>query len=740
MRKLIVILYIVVVVVMATTTIIEKYTGSDYVRLNIYGAWWFSLLWALLAASGIAWIVKRRVRRWSTLLLHLSLVLILVGAFLSHTLSQQGQLHLRIGETVGQYNDISTKTQHQLPFQLRLKDFNIDYHAGTEAATNYIARITLIDGERTNEHSIAMNKILSAKGYRFYLKSYDEDLQGCSLAMNSDPWGITITYTAYALLFFSLLWLLIDPKGTFRQLLKQISRQSLVIILLICASQTAMAGSTSEKDTTAHTIDNDCGHSLGRILIRYNNRICPLETYALDFTKKLYGKRSYNGMTAEQVLAGFLFWGNEWSNEPIIKVKGNIVKERLKLNDYCSVNDFFNHETGYILGPFIQEYYQGQQDKFHEQVAALDEKLQIIMDLQQLNTFVIYPLTAKGKTIWYSPNSEELSQQTAKISKAQQTQLQKKMEFIGLSMELLYNDALTGQKDHFCGVVQDIRKFQYRNGGESIPSKLQISAERAYNAVPVPTILFMINLTLGLLSLVAIRFSTKGNKGTTLFRGALLISWLALTATIVLRWIISKTIPLNNGYETMLFLAWVVMLIGLIASKKIPFVTIFALLMSGFMLLVSHINQMDPAITPRMPVLNSPLLSVHVSIIMMAYALLSLTFACGIVGLIVKSQARESLQRLSLLLLYPAIACLGLGIFIGAIWANISWGEYWSWDPKETWALITFMIYAAPLHSASISLFRRPATYHIYMTVAFLTLLMTYFGVNYFLGGMHSYA
>ena len=172
---------------------------------------------------------------------------------------------------------------------------------------------------------------------------------------------------------------------------------------------------------------------------------------------------------------------------------------------------------------------------------------------------------------------------------------------------------------------------------------------------------------------------------------------------------------------------------------RIRILMVFGFLLSGFFLLVSHINQMDPAIGQMMPVLNSPLLSIHVSVIMMSYALLSLTFICGLMGICLRSH-REELLVLSRLFLYPALAALGFGIFIGAIWANISWGEYWGWDPKEVWALITFMVYAAAAHTASIPALRRPMTYHVFMTLAFLTILMTYFGVNYVLGGMHSYA
>ena len=196
---------------------------------------------------------------------------------------------------------------------------------------------------------------------------------------------------------------------------------------------------------------------------------------------------------------------------------------------------------------------------------------------------------------------------------------------------------------------------------------------------------------------------------------------------------------MSNGYETMLLIAWFIQCLALVMARKVPIMLTFGFLMSGFFLLVSHIGQMNPAITHIMPVLNSPLLSIHVSIIMLAYALLSITFVCGVTALLLPAKAAY-LHVLSQLFLYPSLSALGIGIFTGAIWANVSWGTYWSWDPKEVWALITLMVYAVAVHSRSIPSLQRPRVFHLYMVVAFLTLLMTYFGVNYFLGGLHSYA
>ena len=211
-----------------------------------------------------------------------------------------------------------------------------------------------------------------------------------------------------------------------------------------------------------------------------------------------------------------------------------------------------------------------------------------------------------------------------------------------------------------------------------------------------------------------------------------------------LRWYVSGRIPLGNGYETMIFMALVILFITLLLHRRFTFILPFGLMLAGFTLLVSHLSQMNPQITHLMPVLTSPLLTSHVSIIMMAYALLAFMVLNGIYALILMAFGRsadvETLTLLSRVMLYPAVFFLAAGIFLGALWANISWGRYWSWDPKEVWALITLIIYAVPFHQQSIPQLRNPKVFHAYLVVAFLAVLMTYFGVNYFLGGMHSYA
>ena len=752
-KKIIFILYILVLVCMAAATIVEKSQGTDYAHAHYYGAWWFILIWAVLAALGAFYIIKRKVKCASTLALHLSFIIILAGALLTHISAKRGMIHLRIGQPTDTYMDQDEEQgmkEEKLPFSLCLKKFEAKMHDGTNAVADYSSKFTVIDGDDKSEGEVSMNNIYSHRSYRLYQSSYDEDGKGSVLAINADPYGIPVTYTGYALLFISLVWMLFDPKGGYRKLLKSplLKKGALITALILSMGniQTLHAESATGNLQNA-VLPKETAEKFGELHILYNDRICPVQTFALDFCKKIYGARSYQGLTAEQVLSGWVFYGNTWANEPFIKIKSGEMKTAMNLPDYASLNTFFNREMGgYTIGQYVQEYYNGQQDKFHQQAADIDGKIQIIMELREGISLKVLPYTftknvkatknhpfiKAGTTTWFSP-----------VDKLPQAVEHQHALYIRNVFSLLNGDVKAGNTSRVNEFFAKMKKYQEVSSGNSLPTATQYKAERINNAFPFATILFMANLTLGFIALFYTIYRMTKKREIKVLNIALPIllgvSFLALTFGLALRWIISGNIPMSNGYESMLTVAWFVMLISILMQLRIRIVMVFGFLISGFFLLVSHINQMDPAIGQMMPVLNSPLLSIHVSIIMMSYALLSLTFICGIMGICLRSHGEE-LQALSRIFLYPALTTMGFGIFIGAIWANVSWGNYWSWDSKETWALITFMIYAVVVHTQCLPVFRKPLVYHIYITLAFMSIAMTYFGVNYFLTGMHSYA
>ena len=655
LKKTLFALYVLVIVCMAAATVVEKYSGTDFVRSNVYGAWWFSLLWAVLTAAGVVYFLRHRCKSWSGIALHLSFVVILAGAFVTHVSSERGTVHLRQGayiSTCVMYDRHNQPHDAQMPFQMRLDRFDVQYHEGTDAAEDYVSQFTIIDHGKQYSGKVSMNRIFRYGAMRFYQSSYDNDMLGASVSFNSDPIGIPLTYTGYALLFFSLVYMLFDPHGAYRKLLRLSHlKKGLMMMALLFA-----LGSSSAE---AHVLPKESADRFGRLMVLHNSRICPLQTLAIDFTKNLYGKASYNGYTPEQVLTGWMFYADDWMQEPMLRLKGAEMRDRLQLPEYVPVSQFFNSAMGgYTLGPYVQEYYGGNHDAFHSQVAAIDNKIQLIMELRSGSLLKLFPYTNKGKTTWFAPTDD--------LPNAMYREHQ---QFVRSICLLLGDCALASDYTQMDAVVGKMLKYQQKNGGASMPSDRRVAAERIYNRIPFATILFMLCLAMGIISFL---------------------------------YAIIRMCREDNGANN----------VG----------------------------------TDADPVLNSPLLSVHVSIIMMGFAMLSFTFISGLTALLLRLVSRTAqpkmvqLQQLSLVFLYPALAALGIGIFIGAIWANVSWGEYWGWNSKEVWALITFMIYAIPLHARSVAQLRRPTAFHLFMTLAFLTLVMTYFGVNYFLGGMHSYA
>lgn len=655
LKKTLFALYVLGIVCMAAATVVEKYSGTDFVRSNVYGAWWFSLLWAVLTAAGIIYFLRHRCKSWSGIAIHLSFVVILAGAFVTHVSSERGTVHLRQGayiSTCVMYDRHNQPHDAQMPFQMRLDRFDVQYHEGTDAAVDYVSQFTIIDHGKQYSGKVSMNRIFRYGAMRFYQSSYDNDMLGASVSFNSDPIGIPLTYTGYALLFFSLVYMLFDPHGAYRKLLRLSHlKKGLMMMALLFA-----LGSSSAE---AHVLPKESADRFGRLMVLHNSRICPLQTLADDFTKNLYGKASYNGYTPEQVLTGWMFYADDWMQEPMLRLKGAEMRDRLQLPEYVPVSQFFNSAMGgYTLGPYVQEYYGGNHDAFHSQVAAIDNKIQLIMELRSGSLLKLFPYTNKGKTTWFAPTDD--------LPNAMDREHQ---QFVRSICLLLGDCALASDYTQMDAVVGKMLKYQQKNGGASMPSDRRVAAERIYNRIPFATILFMLCLAMGIISFL---------------------------------YAIIRMCREDNGANN----------VG----------------------------------TDADPVLNSPLLSVHVSIIMMGFAMLSFTFISGLTAILLRLVSRTAqpkvvqLQQLSLVFLYPALAALGIGIFIGAIWANVSWGEYWGWDPKEVWALITFMIYAIPLHARSVAQLRRPTAFHLFMTLAFLTLVMTYFGVNYFLGGMHSYA
>ena len=678
-KKIILALYILIAVCIGLATIIERYHGTAFVGRHIYGAWWFSALWAVLTVASFAYIMQQRMyKRLAVFLLHISLVVILAGALTTHLFAKRGTVRLRTG--IAEINYIDTENHvERFPFSLMLKEFRIVNYPGTNAPLDYQSVIE----SGHEEMLVSMNHIGYIDGYRLFQQSYDTDGEGVTLGVSHDPWGIAITYLGYLLLLLGIIATLLSRKTQMRALY----RKAVTILLLLVS----MSVNAQDK---LPVIDKDIAHRMGTIQVLYNNRICPLNTVATDFAIKMTGSASWHGYSANEIFFSWMIYYSPWEKELLLNNKRKGADER---------------------NAVAEMFYNGQFTK-------------------------IFPYRNGDNVNWYSPGAQPLPREIPV----------KEQFFIKQSMDFLTESIVTGQRERAFEIIAKIKLFQREMTGNLLPSESSTQAELFYNSLRSQKWPVFLALTLSLLLCVAMLTSIgeKRLKRVSLSFMALLTVY--ITLQLALRWWIGRHVPVSNGPETMLFMAWVLLLLTLFLRKSFPIITAFGPLMSSFCLLVAMLGGNSSPISPLMPVLQSPLLSVHVMTVMCAYALFALQMLIGIRALFMIKKKKgnnqcpdtevERATALSQLLLYPAVFLLAIGIFLGAVWANVSWGNYWSWDPKETWALITLMVYAVPFHRVSIPMFARPLCYHSYMVCAFLSVIITYFGVNYLLGGMHSYA
>ena len=622
-KKVIFTLYILLVVCIGFATVVEKYRGTAFVGEHIYGAWWFSALWAVLTVASLAYIMKQHLyKRMAVMLLHLSFVVILVGALVTHLTAQRDTIHLRVGIP---YHLTPTS-------QITLKEFRIINYPGTDAPLDY--QSVILHGNE--QVLVSMNKVGNIDNHRLFQQSYDSDGAGVSLGVSYDPYGIAITYFGYLMLLIGIIATLLSRHTQMRSLYRKAITVALLLISVNVYAEEKLP-----------VIDKDIAHRMGTIQVLYNNRICPLNTVATDFTMKMTGSASWKDYSADEVFFSWMIYYMPWEKELLLnnpKKKG--------AEDRKAV---------------VEMFYNGQFTK-------------------------IFPYRIGHAVNWYSPGGQVLPREIPV----------KEQFFIKQSMDFLTEAIVTGQRDRAFEIIAKIKLFQRDMIGDVLPSENRTQAELFYN------------------KLRSIKFPVL------------------ITAQLGLRWWLSGHIPLSNGYETMLFMAWVLLVLTIVLFRKFRFFLWIGPLAACCCLLVAMMTGSGSQITPLIPVLQSPLLSVHVMTVMCAYALFALQMMLGVYSF--WTSKLERITALSQLLLYPAIFLLTIGIFLGAVWANVSWGNYWSWDPKESWALITLMVYAIPLHKASIGAFNKPRFYHIYMISAFLAVLITYFGVNFILGGMHSYA
>ncbi|MDR0558550.1 MAG: cytochrome c biogenesis protein CcsA [Prevotellaceae bacterium] len=741
-RKLPFLLSILIVAVMIFATVLEKIYGNKFVYVHIYGTLWFAYLWAGLAMLGIIGIIKARIyRNMPLLFLHLSFIIILAGAGCTKMMAKQGH----VITTKNVYSSIMQSDGHveSLPFGVRLDSFYISYYPGTNAPADYVSQISILEKSgKLTRAQVSMNRIHTYAGYRFYQSSYENNLNTSVLAVNHDTVGTTVTYTGYFMFMIAMLCFLFSPKNIFRQLLKhKILKKTTTTALTLIA---CISGYSQTLTGNGLTFEKNQSDAFGDLWILSEGRIIPMFTFAHEFTQKITQKNSFNGLDANQFFMSMLFIPDVWENIPVIEIKSDILRKDLNISgNMASFSDFFDSDDSYKLYKYLENSNNDSQKLPHvKEAEKLNDKIQLIRMLHYGTALNIYPVKIDGRLQWLYPAQEG--------ENAVESENSDDMQFVNSSLHEYYRMLRDNNANGALSALNRIKDFQYRNAGDILPSDTSRKIEKLYIKSNLTALLFKINLTAGLLYLLTIiLFAGRYRKTIDILVFTLLIlSFAALTFSIFLRTYVAGRLPFSNGYETMLLIAWCSMFISIIFGKKISFLIPFGFLLSGCALLVTHIGAMNPKITPLVPVLSSPLLSVHVSVIMFSYTLfgfVALNSITSIAGLIFfrKKAAKKTVEMLernkiySLICLYPAVFLLGSGIFIGAIWANVSWGRYWGWDPKEVWALITFMIYSFIFHK---NLKFGTYSFHIFGLLAFLSVLATYFGVNYILGGKHSYA
>lgn len=723
----------VVLLMLVFATVFEKFYGTDVVVQYVYTSPWVVAVWALLALSAFSYtIVCRLYKLLVTFGLHISLLVILAGALVTHISGMQGRVHMRVNDVALTAFVLADGGVERFPFAVSLQDFRLEYYQGTFAPMDYVSIIGIEDDADRIVGEVSMNNIFSYRGYRFYQSGYDADGKGVTLAISYDPCGIAVTYTGYLLLLVSMIGFFFVRATAFRLLLRRLSvGRGVALGALLLISADVCAGDVPR------TLPRDVAGHFGDMYVYYNDRICPLQTLAKDFTVKLCGRSSYKGLTPEQVLMGWFFYYDEWKQEPMIKIKEKAVRNVLGIDGAFAALADFTSVNGYKLDDALQN---SGNHSLRRAASAANEKFNLVSMVCTGSLLKLYPYRTDDSTpVWYSLADRLPSDMP-----------DEQWAFVRNSMNYIAEKVAMKNFDEVVALVGKIRTYQQKEAGTALPSDLRFEAEKLYNEANYIRVLAMLCVSLGLVCFVVYcRRMVADVPRRPLIHGFMLFLlaslFVYLSFFMILRGYVSGHLPLSNGFETMVFMAWCSLLITLVAQRIFFMAVPFGLLLCGLTLLVAMMGDANPQITQLMPVLQSPLLSVHVAVIMVAYSLQAFAMLNGVTALVLRhskggGRKVEYLADVSRVMLYPAVFLLAVGIFVGAVWANVSWGRYWGWDPKEVWALITLLVYSLALHSGSLPCFRRPMFMHLFCIFAFLTVLITYFGVNFVLGGMHAYA
>ena len=649
-----------------------------------------------------------------------------------------------------------------LPFSIALRDFIMEKYPGTNSASSYASEVTLIDPrENLNEdYRIYMNNILNYGGYRFFQSSFDKDEFGTYLSVNHDAPGTLISYIGYALLTIGLILVFFNKRSRFQQLQRNIKNMrqpqkamAVFIGLLFFVSPSVNASPPSAE----HIIPVNYEHAkkFGELILQdHRGRFKPMNTYASEILRKLSRKESYNGMTAEQVVLGMAAHPKDWYHVPLFKLghheeTKNILGVDGKMATY---SDFFEVGGKYKLQEHVRNAYNTpQRDRgvFEKELMKLDEKVNIASMVFSGRFMKVFPMPGDPSHTWRNPMDFEKNPALSTGSPFAE-------KFYPAYIPTLQNALHEDDWNLANQLLDELDNYQQNSGGDIIPSESKINAELLLNKLNVFSRLGKIYGLLGFAFLILL-FTSVFKPNLNLKLPTKIAFWLFVGAFILhlfglgLRWYVSGRAPWSNGYESMIYIAFTTVLAGLIFSRKSLGGLAATSVLSATILMVAGLSWLDPEITPLVPVLKSYWLTIHVSLIAGSYGFLMLGALVGVLNLIFMIFGNQNngknvyrivkeMTYISEMTLIGGLFMISIGTYLGGVWANESWGRYWGWDAKETWALVTILIYAFILHMRFIPGFRGVYAFNVSTLFGWASVIMTYFGVNYYLSGLHSYA
>ncbi len=747
--------------ILAAATFVENSYGPAAAREHFYYAPWFILLQLLQAVNLLAMFLQgsyfKRISKGS-LIFHGAFVFIWLGAAVTHYVGVTGIMHIREGETVSSmmHDEGAGMGKTSLPFSVTLDDFRLQRYPGSHSPMSYESDLVIKKGDEVPvQATVRMNKVIDIDGYRLFQSSFDPDEQGTILSVSYDRPGMQLTYIGYFLLFAGFVLTLFSKKSRFGRLRRELGemKKNMPYCVLFLLALSGVAGGQTVHAQQPCVSSQHAGKFGSLVVLNPNGRLEPVNSYTSAILRKLYGADKLNGINSDQFFLNLLSFPDEWGAYPFIKVDNKELLQRFgRSGKYIAWEDVFDSEGNYILTDEVNDIYAkpaSERKRMDSDLLKLDESVNIVYRIMQHQLLPLFPDENDAQGKWYSAG-DELNVFQGKDSL-----------FVSKIMDWyiyeLGNGVRSGNWEEADKIVGMMNIFQQAKSKTPAIDNQRVKAELLYNQLNLFFWCRLAYLILGgILLFIAcgeiIADFKWGKKVCGILIALLVIAFLAHTSGVLLRWYISGRAPWANAYESMICTSWMLVGGGLLFARRFRILPALAGLLGGIMLFVAGLNHLNPEITPLVPVLQSYWLMSHVAIIMIGYVFFALCALTGLFNLILMSllsatnRVKLQFRIREFTLLNEMAMILGLffmtaGTFLGAIWANVSWGRYWGWDPKETWALISIVVYALVLHIRFIPLLKGKTTwcFNLLSVVAILSVIMTWFGVNYYLSGLHSY-